>query len=363
MADRRNDSGSMKQDMKMTVLAKIARAFEEKKIMWAVGGSLMLYFRGITDIVHDIDLMVTEEDIEEVRAVLLDLGTPAPPAPDSRYKTRYFLEFLIDEVEVDVIAGFVIVHDGKEYDCSLTVDQITDLIDVEDVRIPMQSKELWREYYRLMEREEKVRMIDHDKMKNVRNLIFDMGNVLLRYDPELIMDRAGVKDQEHREMLKREIFRSSGWTRLDTGEWNEEDMVRAAVSHLPEELHEIAGRLICEWDRPIVPIDGMEALLKKCREAGHRIFLLSNASRRQHEYWDRVPGAEYFEDTVISADVHLVKPDPEIYLHLLRKNGLKAKECLFVDDMKANTDAAEQLGIAAFCFRGDAKELERFLFF
>ena len=66
----------------------------------------------------------------------------------------------IEDVEVDMMAGFGIIHEGKEYDCSLYENQIVKHVEVNGVRIPLQSVDLWREYYHLMNREHKVKLID-----------------------------------------------------------------------------------------------------------------------------------------------------------------------------------------------------------
>lgn len=145
---------------KLAVLEKIGTALNSANITWAVGASLLLYLKGIAAEFHDIDLMVAEEDISRAKELLLPLGTLNLPNPSAQYRTRHFLEFSIDGVEVDVMAGFVIVDQGREYDCSLRKDQITGHAMVNDTPIPLHAVALWREYYRLMHRDSKVAMID-----------------------------------------------------------------------------------------------------------------------------------------------------------------------------------------------------------
>ncbi len=148
------------RDKKLTVLSQIARVFNENRVLWAVGGSLLLYFKGKTDVFHDIDLMVGEGDIERAEKLLLTLGELLPENRNARYKTRHFLEFNIDGVDVDVMAGFVIVSDGREYDCSLSKAQVTEHVCVNGELIPLQMLSDWRRYYELMGRTSKVEMID-----------------------------------------------------------------------------------------------------------------------------------------------------------------------------------------------------------
>ena len=70
------------------------------------------------------------------------------------------MEFVINSVDVDVMAGFSILNDGKIYDCSLDKDQIVEWFTLGNTKIPLQSPLLWCEYYKLMGRKEKVDMIE-----------------------------------------------------------------------------------------------------------------------------------------------------------------------------------------------------------
>lgn len=145
---------------KLTVLARIAEEFNHKDVTWAIGASLLLYFKGITSEFHDIDIMVAEEDVETVKNILLSLGDIIPPKPNDKYKTKCFFEFHVDGVDVDAMAGFVIVNQDKDYYFPLKKEDIKDFTEVHRIKIPLQSVEEWRNYYELMGRDEKVKMID-----------------------------------------------------------------------------------------------------------------------------------------------------------------------------------------------------------
>lgn len=154
--------GKLPQGMeeKLKVLKQIARAFREEKICWAVGGSMLLYFKGVTQTVHDIDLMVWEPDIEKARRLLLTMGILCPPRPQGSYRTRHFLELVIEGVEVDVMAGFVIQKGDQAWDCSLQPEQISEYLPLGDEVIPLQELSLWKKYYALMDRREKVELLE-----------------------------------------------------------------------------------------------------------------------------------------------------------------------------------------------------------
>ena len=194
-----------------------------------------------------------------------------------------------------------------------------------------------------------------------KNIIFDMGNVLLRFDPEYFLTREGVTGPADRKALMEAVFTSREWPMLDSGELDEADMEPIALAKLPSHLHDAARRMIWAWDDPVEPIPGMAELICECRQAGLGVYLLSNASRRQPSYWHNIPGSEWFDGAMISACERLVKPMPEIYRLLLTRFGLSAADCLFVDDMPANVEGARRVGMTGVQFTGDASALRETL--
>lgn len=190
----------------------------------------------------------------------------------------------------------------------------------------------------------------------VKNIVFDMGNVLLRFDRDYFLDAAGVEGED-RKILMNNVYLSVEWARMDRGSMTEVEAAASMCCHIPERLHEKAHLLVDRWDRPILPVEGMASLVRELKAAGFGIYLLSNASYRQHEYCPRIPGSEYFDGTLISADVKYVKPEPEIYRLLYKKYGLIPEECVFIDDSAANIEGAERTGMPGIVFHGDAAEL------
>lgn len=148
------------KEEKLSVLSELAAEFHRQNLLWAVGASLLLYLKGYVEDFHDIDLMVAHGDAEKMETILKSRGSLQPSTRGS-FATKHFREFLIHGVDVDMLGGFAIVRDGKVYDCDLKPWQISDYTEVNGQKIPLQSVELWREYYLLMGREKKVEIIDH----------------------------------------------------------------------------------------------------------------------------------------------------------------------------------------------------------
>ena len=193
----------------------------------------------------------------------------------------------------------------------------------------------------------------------MRNIVFDMGNVLIYFTPRHFIEREGIGDPADRELLMQAVYHSPEWPGMDRGELDEPEMEAIARARLPERLHAAAHRLIWSWEVPVEPVPGMAELVRACKARGMGVYMLSNASRRQPEYFGSIPGSECFDGKVISALERRVKPDPEIYRILLSRFGLRAEDCLFVDDMPVNVSGAEAVGMKGFHFTGDVEALRR----
>ncbi|MFX0549764.1 hypothetical protein ACOAKC_10565 [Hathewaya histolytica] len=148
-------------EKKFQVLSKIAKELNDNNITWGIGASLLLYIKGISSEFHDIDIMVAESDVQALKNILLSLGELQPKNPNIQYKTKKFLEFKVEDVDIDVMAGFVIVNKGRDFYFPLNKDDIIDYTEINGVKIPLQSVMEWRNYYELMGRIEKVKMIDY----------------------------------------------------------------------------------------------------------------------------------------------------------------------------------------------------------
>jgi len=156
---------------KLAVLTKIGRALDGKEITWAVGASLLLYLKGIVPSFHDIDILVAEKDLEKLKETLAPFGKPEPSKPNDRYTTKEFVEYGLEGVEIDVIAGLGIVSAGKDHYFPLTEDGIKERILINGVSIPLMSVRDWRVYYVLMGRTEKVSLMDSALKKAVKGKI------------------------------------------------------------------------------------------------------------------------------------------------------------------------------------------------
>ena len=186
----------------------------------------------------------------------------------------------------------------------------------------------------------------------IRNIIFDMGGVLVHYDPDHFVDLLSVS-AEDKALLMREVFRTVAWFRMDRGTMGEAEAAASMKANLPPRLHGAADRLMAWWELELRPMEGMEL--------GCGVYLLSNATLRQPEYFDRLPVSRYMDGRMVSAFYQLLKPQHEIFEAMLREFGLRAEECFFVDDSVANVEGAYCAGIAGAVFDGDVPRLRQAL--
>ncbi len=125
--------------------------------------------------------------------------------------------------------------------------------------------------------------------------------------------------------------------------------LRSELDHEPE-LHRFSELYFEALD----PNEAMLELMVELRDAGFRMGLLTNNVREWEPLWRRmVPIDEIFELVVDSAFVGMRKPEPEIYELTLERLGVPAAECLFVDDMDLNCEAAGEIGMRVVHFRSN----------
>ena len=192
----------------------------------------------------------------------------------------------------------------------------------------------------------------------IKNIVFDMGNVLIVFKPELFISRLNVNKQDAK-LLNDIIFNSQEWASLDDGSANENEVIEILQNKLPIRLHSQMITLVTKWDIPLIEVEGMSQLIKELKAKGYKIYLLSNASTRQHEYWHRISASKYYDGTLVSADVKMVKPNPKIFEYLCEKFSLQPAECFFIDDLEQHVIAAESIGMQGHVFNGNVLELRQ----
>lgn len=195
----------------------------------------------------------------------------------------------------------------------------------------------------------------------IRNVIFDFGQVMVRFDPTYMVGKY-ISDSTDRELVAEMLFDRLYWDKLDRGTITDEEVIEAACARLPERLRCFVAPIYNNWIYNLPEIEGMRELVKHLKgNCGKRVFLLSNISKGFADHAHEIPSLADFEDCVFSAVCGKVKPHAEIFEYLCQKNGLIPSECLFIDDNAANIAGAKAFGIHGYLFDGDVRCLQEYL--
>ncbi len=181
----------------------------------------------------------------------------------------------------------------------------------------------------------------------IRNLIFDLGNVLVSYRWKAVLtDDFGI-EEAHAEEIGHRMFDDPIWKDYDRGTVDTEGLIKHYGSLYPEDTDTIR-RMLYEGERMMVPRERLWKKIEELKERGFRLYILSNYSRFLFDkHTEPIPFMDKLDGMIVSCDVHKMKPEPEIYETLLEKYGLNPEESLFFDDLEENVFAARDIGIEA----------------
>lgn len=197
-----------------------------------------------------------------------------------------------------------------------------------------------------------------------KNFIFDFGQVLVRFDP-CYMTAVFISDEQDRNLVSSVVFDRLYWDRLDDGSITDETVKAAFCKRLPSRLHSVACQVYDRWIENLPLIDGMKEIIEELKAMGKKLFLLSNISKNFAENYKNVPEIaellSLFDSLVFSGPIGLVKPNKDIFSHLLNIYSLKAEECIFIDDSQKNINGAATVGIKGYLFDGDAERLKNYI--
>lgn len=194
----------------------------------------------------------------------------------------------------------------------------------------------------------------------IRNLIFDVGGVLIGYRwKEMLVEDLGFEEAVADEVGAL-VFGTTYWANeFDRGTITFEELLERLGIDFPHRREEITKMLmhpsLMNVDRPKV----WEAI-QKLKNQGYRIYLLSNYSKILFDIHTRdMTIHDILDGRVISYEINYIKPEPEIYQSLLKKYNLIAEECLFFDDREVNLAAAKEQGFETVLVENENGLLEK----
>jgi glucose-1-phosphatase len=191
----------------------------------------------------------------------------------------------------------------------------------------------------------------------IKNIIFDLGNVLLSFKPSEYFDKHKYPSTIKAKILA-DIFGSKEWRMLDDGNISTEAAIDAISKRSSLKKEEIFHVFNLRTDL-LFPLDSNVKILPGLRKRGFKLYYLSNFPL---DIFDEVRSGyyffKYFEGGLISAEAKISKPDARIYDLLLKKYSLVPGECLFIDDLEANVISARTFGMAVL-FTNGSPEIEK----
>lgn len=185
-----------------------------------------------------------------------------------------------------------------------------------------------------------------EDLKVIKNIILDIGDVLLEYRWHDMLTDYGLTDEEA-ERVAGLMFNDILWHELDLAVMSHDEIVRTYMEKYPEHAKTLQW-FFTHGEFMHVKREDVWEKVEKLKESGYGIYILSNYSEdlfQKHTH--DAPFIGLADGMVVSYQIHLTKPDEKIYRYLLDKYNLKAEECIFFDDREENTEGARKLGINA----------------
>lgn len=186
----------------------------------------------------------------------------------------------------------------------------------------------------------------------IKNIILDMGNVLLVYDPAVPL-RLYCKTEEEQAVIRKELFEGPEWVQGDLGYMTDAQKYESVRLRVPESMHDALKKCVYGWHVCLRPVPGAMEFCRYARSRGLGLYVLSNVAPDFYEYFETFAPFDFFDGIVVSSDLHRVKPEEAIYRHVLETYRLLPEDCLFIDDMEENVRGAGRLGIHGAVFRND----------
>jgi putative hydrolase of the HAD superfamily len=181
------------------------------------------------------------------------------------------------------------------------------------------------------------------------NIIFDLGGVVVRWEPAAILARS-FDDPAIRRVVHSGFIGHPDWLELDRGTLAPDDAIARAARRtgLKDQL---LANVLEAVPSSLVPIPETVELLYRLRAQGHALYCLSNMQPASIEFLERTQRFwEVFSGKVISCRVNLCKPEPGIYAHLLDTFKIDPGSSVFVDDVEVNLTAARRFGLRTIRF-------------
>ncbi|MBQ8891531.1 MAG: HAD hydrolase-like protein [Bacilli bacterium] len=180
----------------------------------------------------------------------------------------------------------------------------------------------------------------------VKNIIFDLGNVIINFDKDKIIDKFANNSEEKKYLIE-ENFNSLEWKKVDLGIISNEDAISIIDKRNNYKFSDLTNIFWNKWYKVQTINEDIVSIAKKLKQNGYNIYVLSNMGIETYNFFKNHEFFKLLSGVIISSYCHIKKPDKKIFELLLNKYNLKAEECLLIDDDDTNKtfEVANQIGI------------------
>jgi HAD superfamily hydrolase (TIGR01509 family) len=194
-------------------------------------------------------------------------------------------------------------------------------------------------------------------VRQIDCIVFDIGNVLVRWDPRNLYRRMGYSDAATTSILAEIELLEINHRVLDAGGPFGATLEPLAV-RFPQHA-EFIRAFDTRWVELLGgPIDANADIMEKLKRTGVPVHAISNYNREKFDITRTLyPFLNNFDELVLSGDVGLVKPDAEIFELLIRRRNLEVGRTVFIDDSTDNITTADRLGFATIHFKEHTTDL------
>ena len=192
----------------------------------------------------------------------------------------------------------------------------------------------------------------------LKNIVFDLGNVLVKFNPIEYMLKIGI-EQKDVEILNDLIFKNQMWNEFDRGTITIENYCKKLKKDNAQYGTQIDKIFAPNWEKNLFLLNTEVAKFLEETSKKYKIYILSNVSEQVLKYIKTLDFWKYVTGGTYSYTIKACKPEKEIYEVFLKQNNLIPEKCFFLDDKAENIKAAEQFGMKGIVFDGNVEKVKK----
>lgn len=184
----------------------------------------------------------------------------------------------------------------------------------------------------------------------IKNIIFDLGNVLLKWEPDHFLLRY-TSDIEYIKGFISKVIHTKLWLELDQGTLSLENAKEIFISIHPRDK-DFLILFFNNWMDMLIPIEKNVKIVDELKVNDYKLYVISNFIKEAYEYvTKKYSFFSQFDGQIISGFEQIIKPNKQIYTILLNRYKLNPKDCIFIDDVSGFLRPAKKLGMQTIWYR------------